>query len=201
VDELEVKKYKSSRDCTMKKTKSRQEQRSFNQLMQDKGLDLTNQFNHCFTWIMKTHENSKQQIKQSSTESSPRSSMHIELLQKEYDVVIGTVFSPSYLAHQRAERIQSEMPRSSQVHQLLAQNSAYNVQVAHLARPYGSSYIRPAITIDSTKTLTDTPLITTTTALSVARSTAIPVNQKHQPVVVSSCISTDSITTQVCALS
>jgi hypothetical protein len=32
--------------------------------MQDKGLDLTNQFNHCFTWIMKTHENSKQQIKQ-----------------------------------------------------------------------------------------------------------------------------------------
>jgi len=61
-DEPEHKKYKS-RDGSVKKTKSRRDQRTKNLVLHDNGKNQTKQFSQCFEWVLQASSKRKQASK------------------------------------------------------------------------------------------------------------------------------------------
>ncbi|XP_019852163.1 PREDICTED: helicase domino-like isoform X2 [Amphimedon queenslandica] len=152
--------------------KNRRDHRPKSHIIQDKGKESTSLFEHCFHWILKGDWKSKHQSISNSSDGSPRCSMHNELLQKEYDITYGFIQCPTSLAQSRAERIQSEMPRSSsQMHQILSQAPVYNMPVARAN--VGKPFVSPDPMKPFSNSIDFNHTNTTAAAANVSRSSAV----------------------------
>ncbi|KAL5477552.1 hypothetical protein EMCRGX_G024363 [Ephydatia muelleri] len=199
-------KYKA-RDVSIKKIKGQQDSIK-NSILVDGGRELTTQFSVAEDFIIQTAQKRKQ-AGSARWEPQQKSSLHSELL-KEYGITVDRVQSPMQIAQQRAERIQSELPRHGQVHQLLAgPTQTYglaqttNARTFHTASPAvtaaapffkPSDLPRPGFAAPVTRATTvPTPVVTPLPRFQTPSSTPFPAQAKLPGVAAGTGLSTVAI--------